>query len=143
MECRLGADRELDGGAYGEAAAAICTGEDGIEDLYRGEVKREKETLAVFAADEELQEAVGKWVERGKYGKLLELWAKGLSFDWSSAVRRGQAAADLAADLSVRQGALLDRAGPFRPVAVAASGFGSGVLRSAVAPGCWRGGPGG
>ena len=23
-----------------------------------------------------------KWVERGKYGKLLELWVKGLSFDW-------------------------------------------------------------
>jgi bacillaene biosynthesis, polyketide synthase / nonribosomal peptide synthetase PksN/BaeN len=53
-----------------------------IDDLYRGEVKRGKETLAVFSADEELQEAIGKWAQRGKYGKLLDLWVKGLAFDW-------------------------------------------------------------
>ncbi|MBO0781630.1 MAG: SDR family NAD(P)-dependent oxidoreductase, partial [Ktedonobacteraceae bacterium] len=58
-------------------------GEQGIEDLYRGEVKRNKETLSVFVADEELQEAIAKWIERGKYAKLLDLWVKGLVFDWS------------------------------------------------------------
>ncbi|MEA2959171.1 MAG: polyketide synthase PksN, partial [Alphaproteobacteria bacterium] len=63
---------------------AWLAAEPGIEDLYRGQLKREKDALAVFAADEELQEAVAKWVERGKYGKLLELWVKGLAVDWST-----------------------------------------------------------
>ena len=58
-------------------------GEQEIEDLYRGEVKRNKETLSVFVADEELQEAIAKWIERGKYAKLLDLWVKGLVFGWS------------------------------------------------------------
>jgi polyketide synthase PksN len=54
----------------------------GIEDLYRGEVKRNKEMVSVFAADDELQEAIAKWLERGKYGKLLEVWVKGMVLDW-------------------------------------------------------------
>src|SRR5262249_20278877 len=44
--------------------------------MYRGEVKRNKEALAVFSADDELQEALGKWLQRAKYAKLLDLWAK-------------------------------------------------------------------
>ena len=59
-----------------------AAGESGIEELYRGEVKAGRETLGVFAGDEELQEAIGRWMQRGKYGKLLELWVKGLKFDW-------------------------------------------------------------
>jgi polyketide synthase PksN len=57
-------------------------GRDGIEDLYRGQVKRNKDALGVFAADEELKEAVDKWIERKKYSKLLDLWVKGLVVDW-------------------------------------------------------------
>ncbi|MGP1681215.1 MAG: SDR family NAD(P)-dependent oxidoreductase, partial [Giesbergeria sp.] len=53
-----------------------------IENLYRGEEIRSQESVAVFAADEELQEAIGKWVRRGKIGKLAELWVRGLAFDW-------------------------------------------------------------
>ncbi|NKB23411.1 MAG: KR domain-containing protein [Kiritimatiellae bacterium] len=56
---------------------------DDVENLYRGQVKRNKETLAVFTVDEELQEAMDKWVQRRKYSKLLDLWVKGLIFDWS------------------------------------------------------------
>jgi acyl transferase domain-containing protein len=37
----------------------------------------------VFAADEELKEAVGKWIERKKYEKLVDLWVKGLVVDWN------------------------------------------------------------
>ncbi|MDK8180302.1 SDR family NAD(P)-dependent oxidoreductase [Paenibacillus sp. UMB4589-SE434] len=58
-------------------------GRSDIEDMYRGQVKRSNDMLAVFAVDEELQEAVGKWCERRKYDKLLELWVKGLRVDWS------------------------------------------------------------
>jgi acyl transferase domain-containing protein len=53
-----------------------------IEECYRGEVKKNKDTLSIFNADEALQRAIASWVEQGKYTKLLELWVKGLVFDW-------------------------------------------------------------
>jgi acyl transferase domain-containing protein len=52
------------------------------EDIYQGQVKNNKEALEVFTADEELQEALEKWIQRRKYDKLLNLWVKGLLFDW-------------------------------------------------------------
>jgi len=58
-------------------------GKQAIEDFYRGEVKRNKEALAAFKADEELQEAIAKWIHRGKLSKLLGLWVKGVDFDWN------------------------------------------------------------
>ncbi|MEJ2229503.1 MAG: ketoacyl-synthetase C-terminal extension domain-containing protein, partial [Alphaproteobacteria bacterium] len=65
-----------------EKLAAFLVGKDGIDDLYRGQVKRNKEALAVFSADEELQEALSKWIAKGKLHKLADLWVKGLAFDW-------------------------------------------------------------
>ncbi|HET8846573.1 MAG TPA: type I polyketide synthase, partial [Ktedonobacteraceae bacterium] len=59
---------------------------DDLEDsegLYRGQVRQEKGTIALFAKDDELAEAVEKWIARRKYHKLLDLWARGLHFDWS------------------------------------------------------------
>jgi polyketide synthase PksN len=81
MEFRLG----VIAGSMAELKSKLqnyLSGAGRIEEFYQGEIKRDKETLSMFAADEELQEAVAKWVERGKYVKLLELWVKGLSFDW-------------------------------------------------------------
>ena len=57
--------------------------ESGIEQLYRGTAKSGGETLELFAADEDLQDAVGAWISKKKYGKLAELWVKGLAIDWS------------------------------------------------------------
>jgi polyketide synthase PksN len=36
-----------------------------------------------LATDDEMREAVDKWIQRGKYEKLLDLWVKGLDFDWT------------------------------------------------------------
>jgi acyl transferase domain-containing protein/enoyl-CoA hydratase/carnithine racemase len=58
-------------------------GKEDIANLYRGQVKRNKETLVVFAADEDLQNAINTWIAKGKYTKLLDLWVKGLVFDWN------------------------------------------------------------
>ncbi len=66
-----------------EKLKSFVEGRDNIDNLYRGQVKRDKETLAVFVADEELQEAVDKWIQRRKYAKLLDFWVKGLIFDWN------------------------------------------------------------
>ncbi len=82
MEVRLG----LTAASIEELKAKLqqyVAGAAHIEELYLGEVKRNKEALSVFAADDELQEAIGKWVAKGKFGRLLDLWVKGLAFDWS------------------------------------------------------------
>jgi len=58
-------------------------GETPISGLYRGQVKQGKQMLALFADDQELQEALAKWLDRGKWSKLLELWVIGLMIDWN------------------------------------------------------------
>ncbi|MFM2061280.1 MAG: polyketide synthase PksN [Cyanobacteriota bacterium] len=56
--------------------------ETGIEDLYRGQAKENKKSLALFGDDDELQEAIEKWMQRGKFAILVELWSQGLKVDW-------------------------------------------------------------
>ncbi len=58
-------------------------GRDHIKDMFRGQVKRNKETMSLLEADEEIQDAIVRWIRRGKYAKLLNLWVRGLSVDWS------------------------------------------------------------
>ena len=80
MEFRLG----VIAGSMAELKSKLQTyqsGAGGIEEFYQGEIKRDKEALAVFA-DEDMARGIEAWVAKGKYGKLLELWVKGLSFDW-------------------------------------------------------------
>jgi acyl transferase domain-containing protein/acyl carrier protein len=67
----------------GQKLARYVAGEDGIEDLHRGEVRRNSDTLDLFTEDEDLQLAIAAWMEKKKYAKLLDLWVKGLSFDWN------------------------------------------------------------
>jgi acyl transferase domain-containing protein len=81
MEHRLG----LIAGSITQLVSKLkgyLAGESGIEDLYRGEIKREKETLAALAADEDMARTIEAWIAKGKHGKLLDLWVKGLSLDW-------------------------------------------------------------
>jgi acyl transferase domain-containing protein/acyl carrier protein len=59
------------------------TGGGDVEAYYQGEVKQNKASLAALTDDPEFAETVAKWMQRGKYEKLLDLWAKGLNFDWS------------------------------------------------------------
>ena len=56
---------------------------DNIEDLYLGQVKRHKEILAVFDTDEDMAKTIEAWIGKKKYSKLLNLWVKGLIFDWN------------------------------------------------------------
>ncbi|GFN30064.1 SDR family NAD(P)-dependent oxidoreductase [Paenibacillus xylaniclasticus] len=57
-------------------------GRHSIPNMYRGQVKRNREALAIFAGDEDLQQVVELWISKKKYSKLLELWVKGLNVDW-------------------------------------------------------------
>jgi polyketide synthase PksN len=66
-----------------EKLVAYVAGEQGMEDVYQGQVKRNKEALSLFSGDVDLQHTVDKWIASGKVSKLLELWVKGLELDWS------------------------------------------------------------
>jgi polyketide synthase PksN len=59
---------------------------------YRGQAKRH-DVIGLFAADEDGQRTIAAWIKKGKYGKLLELWVKGLAIDWELLYTVGRAEA--------------------------------------------------
>ncbi|HEU5133666.1 MAG TPA: SDR family NAD(P)-dependent oxidoreductase [Steroidobacteraceae bacterium] len=64
---------------------AYLAGEQGIADVYRGQVKQSRDELKLLANDDEMRESfVARWLAQRKLGKLLEMWAKGLSVDWNA-----------------------------------------------------------
>ncbi len=66
-----------------EKLEAFIAGEQGIDECYEGQAKRNREALALFGSDTDLQQTVEKWIANRKLSKLAELWAKGLNVDWS------------------------------------------------------------
>nr|QLG04867.1 PulF [Streptomyces sp.] len=68
---------------------AFAAGDDHVEDLHLGDVKRNRETLAALAADSDMAATVGAWIGKGKFAKLMDLWVKGLAFDWETLPRAG------------------------------------------------------
>ena len=66
-----------------EKLKKFMEGREGIIDLYRGQAKRNKETLAVLTDDEEMAQTIEAWIAKGKYFKLIDLWVNGLVFDWN------------------------------------------------------------
>ena len=86
MEERLGlvveSIRELE-----DKLRRYLEGEDGIDKVYRGQAKRNQETLAVTGPDDDLAKTIEAWAEKGKYAKLLSFWVKGLIFDWNKLYR--------------------------------------------------------
>ncbi|EIW16891.1 beta-ketoacyl synthase N-terminal-like domain-containing protein, partial [Pelosinus fermentans] len=82
MEERLavmaGSIKELE-----EKLQSFVSSQEKSEDVYRGQVKRHKETLALLVIDEDMTKAIDAWISKKKYAKLLSLWVKGLSFDWT------------------------------------------------------------
>src|SRR5579864_9564516 len=66
-----------------EKLTGYVAGKGKVEGVYRGQGKRSRdEGMRLFSSDEDLQETVRKWMERGKYGKVLELWVRGVEVEW-------------------------------------------------------------
>jgi len=63
------------------------TGDDSVDDLFRGQVTRNRDTISVFTADEDMKNAIDAWLDKGKYSRLLEMWVRGLIFDWTKLYR--------------------------------------------------------
>ncbi|WP_323045802.1 beta-ketoacyl synthase N-terminal-like domain-containing protein, partial [Paraburkholderia sp.] len=53
-----------------------------LEGVYRGELKHSQQTLAALTADEAFQEAIDKWLARGKMDRLAQIWAQGVTLEW-------------------------------------------------------------
>lgn len=52
------------------------------EDTYTGNNRQSKMILHLFQTDEDLKTATQTWMKKRKYGKLLELWVRGIQIDW-------------------------------------------------------------
>ena len=61
----------------------VLAGQNDVQDIFQGHVKRYKEALAVFAADEDMASIIDVWIAKRKYEKLLNIWVKGLSIEWN------------------------------------------------------------
>ncbi len=53
-----------------------------VEQCFVGIV--EKESMSLLSQDDDMMEAIAKWVARKKLAKLAELWVKGWNLDWRS-----------------------------------------------------------
>jgi polyketide synthase PksN len=60
-----------------------------VEGLFKGNVKRNKGTAEVLAAQHGEQGQLQKWAEARNYGKLAELWVSGASIDWAAMKQPG------------------------------------------------------
>ncbi|WP_404941319.1 amino acid adenylation domain-containing protein [Pseudomonas danubii] len=54
-----------------------------FDGLHLGRVQENKAAMAVLAHDEDMAATLAAWADKGKHQKLLELWVKGLNFDWA------------------------------------------------------------
>jgi acyl transferase domain-containing protein/enoyl-CoA hydratase/carnithine racemase/acyl carrier protein len=54
-----------------------------IENVYEGQIRKHREVLGLFGSDNDLRQVTERWMENGKYDKLVELWVKGLEVEWS------------------------------------------------------------
>ncbi|MFS0873156.1 SDR family NAD(P)-dependent oxidoreductase [Paenibacillus xylanilyticus] len=59
-------------------------GRSALGAVFRGQVKGATDSSLSFSADQDLQELVTKWWERGQLSKLADLWVKGLSVEYGS-----------------------------------------------------------
>lgn len=67
-----------------EKLEAYIAGRRDLEGIHQGQVKRNRESLSIISQDEDVKETiVDKLLAGNKLSKLLDLWVKGLEFDWN------------------------------------------------------------
>jgi polyketide synthase PksN len=66
-----------------EKLGAYINGEKNIEDCYQGHVESGDKALKIIGRDTDMQEVINKWIAHNNFSKLLDLWVRGLNFDWN------------------------------------------------------------
>ncbi|NOU17184.1 MAG: SDR family NAD(P)-dependent oxidoreductase [Bacteroidales bacterium] len=70
-------------GELAEKLKSYTEGKENIENVYQGQVKRNKEGMSIISGDDDMKEMiVDQWIAQKKLSKLLDLWVKGLELDW-------------------------------------------------------------
>jgi polyketide synthase PksN len=63
--------------------SAWLDGEQNLDGVHDGRVDPGREGMSLIGRDEDMQDTIGKWIARRKLASLLDLWVRGLSFDWN------------------------------------------------------------
>ncbi|NOU17196.1 MAG: SDR family NAD(P)-dependent oxidoreductase [Bacteroidales bacterium] len=67
-----------------EKLQAYVNGEKFIQDTIQGNVKQEREGLSILIHDDDIKDSIiDKLIVSDKHVKLMDLWVKGLNFDWN------------------------------------------------------------
>ncbi|HET8891421.1 MAG TPA: beta-ketoacyl synthase N-terminal-like domain-containing protein, partial [Candidatus Angelobacter sp.] len=66
-----------------EKLSAYVNGERNVEGVREGRVDSGSDGMTIIGRDDDMQEAIEKWIARNKLSKLLDLWIRGLSIDWN------------------------------------------------------------
>jgi acyl transferase domain-containing protein/acyl carrier protein len=69
-----------------EKLNAWVDGDKNLDGVYQGRVE-DNEGLMIVGRDDDMQEAIDKWMARKKVSKLSNLWVRGLNFDWNRLYR--------------------------------------------------------
>ncbi len=72
-----------------EKLKLYINGEKEIEGVYRGTVKKKNDSMNFISQDDDMREAIDKWIIRNKLSKLIDLWVKGLDLDWDKLYPEG------------------------------------------------------
>ncbi|MCY7785574.1 non-ribosomal peptide synthetase [Bacillus inaquosorum] len=79
LACIAGTMQELE-----EKLQAFVDGKEETGEFFRGQSNRNKETQAIFTADEDMAMALDAWIRKRKYAKLADLWVKGVVIQWNT-----------------------------------------------------------
>src|SRR5262249_10278948 len=60
----------------------FAAGQRTIDGCWAGRADRNGEILHALAGDEDSCDMVTRWVTKGKYDKIAELWVRGFALDW-------------------------------------------------------------
>ncbi|MEX1830136.1 SDR family NAD(P)-dependent oxidoreductase, partial [Luteibacter sp. CQ10] len=65
-----------------ERLDACADGTDTMPGIHRDEVRRGKDALAAFLADDDVRDTVAAWIAKRKFDALLGYWVRGLTVNW-------------------------------------------------------------
>ncbi|ACS85231.1 SDR family NAD(P)-dependent oxidoreductase [Musicola paradisiaca] len=65
-----------------EKLSEFLAGDAVIDALFLGNVRQNKEMLAMVAVDEDMMATLDLWFHKRKYARILALWVRGMPVDW-------------------------------------------------------------
>ncbi|MCB0210932.1 MAG: methyltransferase, partial [Anaerolineae bacterium] len=65
-----------------EMLTTYLAGQVDINNFYSGQADKEQKKIGLFAQDEDLQEAISRWLSKRKLGQLAQLWVTGVEIEW-------------------------------------------------------------